>query len=188
MVAGQQIASERSRRLTSPLTLTGWRSIALRVACDSMVGEYQLGKGLGERGKERKRESARVRKRKREGGSERLFSSCGLLPWVSSWGVISRFRWQGPETCCCFFDIQVTQGAQQAISPVARSRTLHLTLFLFLTFSLRLFPSVHHAFNPQHAVYRGTLDAFRKIVRLEGFRALYKGFLPATLGIGAGQL
>lgn len=40
----------------------------------------------------------------------------------------------------------------------------------------------------QHALYRGTLDAFYKIARYEGFRALYKGFLPATLGIGAGQM
>ena len=47
-------------------------------------------------------------------------------------------------------------------------------------------PALAH--EAQHAVYRGTLDAFRKIVRFEGARGLYKGFLPATIGIGAGQM
>lgn len=36
--------------------------------------------------------------------------------------------------------------------------------------------------------YKGTLDAFHKIVRHEGFRGLYKGFLVSSLGMVSGQL
>jgi solute carrier family 25 protein 44 len=36
--------------------------------------------------------------------------------------------------------------------------------------------------------YAGTFDAFRKIVKYEGFPALYKGFGVSTLGMIAGQL
>eukprot|EP00056_Hartaetosiga_gracilis_P000588 m.39138 g.39138 ORF g.39138 m.39138 type:complete len:345 (-) comp10268_c0_seq2:92-1126(-) len=40
----------------------------------------------------------------------------------------------------------------------------------------------------QHSFYNGPVDAFRKIVRYEGVRALYKGFLPNLINVGAGQL
>lgn len=36
--------------------------------------------------------------------------------------------------------------------------------------------------------YTGTLDAFRKVVRHEGFRGLYKGFLVSSFGMLSGQL
>lgn len=39
-----------------------------------------------------------------------------------------------------------------------------------------------------HAHYSGTVDAFKKIVRFEGVRALYKGFGPYTFGIVASQV
>ena len=36
--------------------------------------------------------------------------------------------------------------------------------------------------------YSGTLDAFRKVVRHEGFRGLYKGFMVSSFGMLSGQL
>mmetsp|Transcript_9455 Transcript_9455/g.22024 ORF Transcript_9455/g.22024 Transcript_9455/m.22024 type:complete len:343 (-) Transcript_9455:110-1138(-) len=38
------------------------------------------------------------------------------------------------------------------------------------------------------ARYHGTFDAFRKIVRFEGFRGLFKGFAVSSVGIFSGQL
>lgn len=40
----------------------------------------------------------------------------------------------------------------------------------------------------QNQLYNGTFDAFRKVVRYEGVRALYKGFNVSILGLAAGQL
>lgn len=37
-------------------------------------------------------------------------------------------------------------------------------------------------------MYKGTLDAFRQVVRYEGFRGLYKGFLASNFGLFSGQL
>lgn len=39
----------------------------------------------------------------------------------------------------------------------------------------------------KRSVYNGTFDAFRKVIRHEGFRGLYKGFLINTTGLVAGQ-
>ena len=36
--------------------------------------------------------------------------------------------------------------------------------------------------------YAGTLDAFRKVIRHEGFRGLYKGFLVSSFGMLSGQM
>ncbi len=38
------------------------------------------------------------------------------------------------------------------------------------------------------SLYSGTLDAFRKVVRHEGFRGLYKGFMVSSFGMLSGQL
>eukprot|EP00049_Salpingoeca_infusionum_P008981 m.148985 g.148985 ORF g.148985 m.148985 type:complete len:337 (+) comp14197_c0_seq4:455-1465(+) len=38
------------------------------------------------------------------------------------------------------------------------------------------------------SLYNGTFDAFRKIVKFEGVRGLYKGFLPNTVSVLGGQL
>lgn len=40
----------------------------------------------------------------------------------------------------------------------------------------------------QRSLYSGTTDAFYKVVRREGFRGLYKGFLFSSLGMVSGQL
>eukprot|EP00055_Hartaetosiga_balthica_P016523 m.105047 g.105047 ORF g.105047 m.105047 type:complete len:334 (-) comp9122_c0_seq3:4267-5268(-) len=40
----------------------------------------------------------------------------------------------------------------------------------------------------QNSFYNGPVDAFRKIVRYEGVRALYKGFFPNLINVAAGQL
>ncbi|EGD81017.1 hypothetical protein PTSG_10960 [Salpingoeca rosetta] len=40
----------------------------------------------------------------------------------------------------------------------------------------------------QRSFYNGTVDAFRKIIKYEGVRALYKGFMPNLLNVGAGQV
>ena len=40
----------------------------------------------------------------------------------------------------------------------------------------------------QRSLYSGTADAFHKVVRREGFRGLYKGFLFSSLGLISGQL
>lgn len=40
----------------------------------------------------------------------------------------------------------------------------------------------------QKSVYSGTADAFYKVVRREGFRGLYKGFLFSSLGMVSGQM
>eukprot|EP00730_Choanoeca_flexa_P008657 TRINITY_DN12517_c2_g3_i4.p1 TRINITY_DN12517_c2_g3~~TRINITY_DN12517_c2_g3_i4.p1 ORF type:complete len:320 (+),score=68.08 TRINITY_DN12517_c2_g3_i4:186-1145(+) len=40
----------------------------------------------------------------------------------------------------------------------------------------------------RQSLYNGTLDAFRKIIRYEGAAALYKGFMPNLIGVGAGQI
>lgn len=40
----------------------------------------------------------------------------------------------------------------------------------------------------QRTLYSGTADAFSKVVRGEGFRGLYKGFLFSSLGMISGQL
>lgn len=37
-------------------------------------------------------------------------------------------------------------------------------------------------------MYKGTLDAFRQVVKYEGFRGLYKGFLASNFGLLSGQL
>lgn len=37
-------------------------------------------------------------------------------------------------------------------------------------------------------VYSGTFDAFRKVVKLEGVRGLYKGFVVSSFGLVSGQL
>ena len=37
-------------------------------------------------------------------------------------------------------------------------------------------------------MYKGTLDAFRQVVRYEGFRGLYKGFLASNFGLFSGQI
>lgn len=39
----------------------------------------------------------------------------------------------------------------------------------------------------QRALYKGTMDAFRNIVKLEGFRGLYKGFLVSNFSVLSGQ-
>lgn len=39
----------------------------------------------------------------------------------------------------------------------------------------------------KHALYKGSFDAFKKIVRFEGIRGLYKGFLVSSFGLLAGQ-
>lgn len=41
--------------------------------------------------------------------------------------------------------------------------------------------------NKKQRLYRGTYDAFRVIVREEGMSALWKGFVPKSLGIVAGS-
>ncbi|XP_065187015.1 mitochondrial substrate carrier family protein J-like [Sycon ciliatum] len=40
----------------------------------------------------------------------------------------------------------------------------------------------------QNCPYKGTFDAFSKVVKLEGFRALYKGFPTNCMGLGVGQV
>ena len=40
----------------------------------------------------------------------------------------------------------------------------------------------------QSTLYSGTADAFSKVVRREGFRGLYKGFVFSSLGLVSGQL
>jgi hypothetical protein len=40
----------------------------------------------------------------------------------------------------------------------------------------------------RNSLYNGTLDAFRKVIRFEGPRALYKGFVPNLVGVGGGQM
>ena len=40
----------------------------------------------------------------------------------------------------------------------------------------------------KHSLYSGVFDAFRKVVRYEGFRGLYKGFTVSVFGLAAGQL
>jgi len=40
----------------------------------------------------------------------------------------------------------------------------------------------------QSSVYSGTFDAFRKILRQEGVRGLYKGYIVSSLGLLSGQL
>ena len=42
--------------------------------------------------------------------------------------------------------------------------------------------------QPKTSQYRGMLDAFRKVVRHEGVRGLYKGFLVSSFGMLSGQL
>ena len=37
-------------------------------------------------------------------------------------------------------------------------------------------------------MYKGTFDAFRQVVRYEGFRGLYKGFLASNFGLVSGHL
>ena len=39
----------------------------------------------------------------------------------------------------------------------------------------------------KHALYKGSFDAFKKVVRFEGVRGLYKGFLVSSFGLLAGQ-
>lgn len=41
---------------------------------------------------------------------------------------------------------------------------------------------------PEALRYRSTLDAFRKIYRLDGIRGLYKGFVPGVFGVSHGAL
>ena len=38
------------------------------------------------------------------------------------------------------------------------------------------------------AMYNGTFDAFRQVLKHEGIRGLYKGFLPSTITLVSGQL
>ena len=40
----------------------------------------------------------------------------------------------------------------------------------------------------KRAMYKGTIDAFRNIVKLEGIRGLYKGFLVSNFSVLSGQL
>ena len=40
----------------------------------------------------------------------------------------------------------------------------------------------------QSTVYNGTFDAFRKVLKHEGIRGLYKGFMVSTVGMVSGQL
>ena len=40
----------------------------------------------------------------------------------------------------------------------------------------------------QNSPYKGTLDAFRKVIKYEGFRALYKGFPTNCVGLAVGQV
>ncbi len=40
----------------------------------------------------------------------------------------------------------------------------------------------------KRTVYSGTFDAFRKVIKLEGVRGLYKGFVVSSLGLVSGQL
>ena len=40
----------------------------------------------------------------------------------------------------------------------------------------------------RHSVYSGTFDAFRKVLKYEGIRGLYKGFTVSIFGLAAGQL
>lgn len=57
-----------------------------------------------------------------------------------------------------------------------------------LRFSLPPFLLACMGIPLQQSFYTGTLDAFYKIVKFEGVRALYKGFLPNLLNVGAGQM
>lgn len=41
---------------------------------------------------------------------------------------------------------------------------------------------------PEALRYRSTLDAFRKIYRLDGIRGLYRGFVPGVFGVSHGAL
>lgn len=42
--------------------------------------------------------------------------------------------------------------------------------------------------QPQNSIYTGALDAFRKILKHEGIRGLYKGFTVSLFGMASGQL
>ena len=42
--------------------------------------------------------------------------------------------------------------------------------------------------QPQHTIYNGTFDAFRKVIKYEGILGLYKGFNVSILGLAAGQM
>lgn len=55
-------------------------------------------------------------------------------------------------------------------------------IYPFNLIKIRLF------MQEQKSLYSGTFDAFRKIVRCEGFRGLYKGFMFSSLGMISGQL
>lgn len=59
---------------------------------------------------------------------------------------------------------------------------VRMVLYPFNLIKTRLF------MQQNTSIYSGTFDAFRKVVRHEGFRGLYKGFMVSSLGMLSGQL
>ena len=64
------------------------------------------------------------------------------------------------------------------------------TLFLFVRGFVYPFNLIKtRLFMQQHSsVYSGTFDAFKKVLKHEGVRGLYKGYLVSSLGLISGQL
>ena len=59
---------------------------------------------------------------------------------------------------------------------------IRLVVYPFNLIKTRLFMQEHHS------IYKGTLDAFYKVVKYEGVRGLYKGCVVSFLGMASGQV
>ena len=59
---------------------------------------------------------------------------------------------------------------------------IRLVVYPFNLIKTRLFMQEHHS------IYKGTLDAFYKVVKYEGIRGLYKGCVVSFLGMVSGQV
>ena len=64
------------------------------------------------------------------------------------------------------------------------------SLFLFVRGAVYPFTLIKTLLfmQKQNTIYTGTFDAFRKVLKHEGIRGLYKGYMVSTFGLVSGQL